>query len=134
MCIEKYFDFLVKDYGLDYKYQEFHNCYNGNWNVYTYSYYNKSGCFTIHSLPQRGELDFYYAERFSTNLNELYEKMINISSIEKNIWEKYTKIGIFNNPFFWWSNRKVLETLAEVLKVHISKYGEFFDIKVKSIE
>lgn len=130
MDIENMFEFLVKDYGFNYRKQEFHNCFNGNWSVYTYSFFNDDGCFTIHSLPQRGELDFYYAKRFSNIREDLYEKPIDIVSIEKDIWRKYGKIGFFDNPFFWWNDNKILTTLAKVLKVHINNYGEFFGIQI----
>lgn len=128
MDIEKKFNFLISDYGLIYKYQEFLNCYNGGWTVYTYSFYNKSGCFTIYSLPSRGELAFYYSKEVCDNLKDLCCKEIDVTSIEADIWEKAQKIGIFNNPFFWWSENKVLNTLAEVLKQHIAKHHEFFGV------
>lgn len=44
------------------------------------------------------------------------------------IWEKKGKFLCFNNPFFWNSPTKILETLAFVLKEHISKNHEFFNI------
>lgn len=130
MDIEKQFDFLVKDYNLKYVYQEFKNCYGGNWCVYTHSFYNDSGCFTIHNLPQRGELDFYYAKKFSKVRKDLYEQLIGITSIEKEIWDKNSKFLFFRNPFFWWSSSRVLKTLAEVIKKQIEDNGEFFGIKV----
>lgn len=130
--IEKAFEFLVKDCGLKYKYQAFYDAFHDGrgWNIFTYSYYNESGCFTIHTMPQRGELDFYYSEKISTNFENLYEKSINVATIEKEIWEKHSKIWIFNRPFFWWSTRRVVQALAEVLKVHIAKHGEFCGIKI----
>lgn len=130
MNIDQLFGFLIERYGLTYRYQEFKNSYGSLWLVKTYSFFNDSGCFTIYSLPQRGELDFYYAPQFSTVREELCEKMVDICSIEKEIWDKHTKIGIINKPFFWWNCDKILRTLAEVLKAHIAVHGEFFGIKV----
>lgn len=130
MDIASIFYFLVKDFGMNYQHQEFRGCYGGHWNIYTYSYYNESGCFTIHTLPQRGELDFYYSHIFATERELLCERIIDIRLIESEIWDKYTKIGRVNNPFFWWSKRRVLTVLAEVIKVHVSKYGEFLGIQV----
>lgn len=130
MNIEDLFSFLVNDYHLSYKYQKFINCYGGNWIVQTHSFYNESGCFTIHVLSQKDELDFYYADRFSTKREELCEKTVDILSIEPEIWDKYTKFWIFNRPFFWWKNKKVLRAFAEVLKVHLAKGKDFFGIKV----
>ncbi len=130
MDIEKLFNFLVKDYGLKHKYQVFKNCYGGNWWVYTHSYYNESGCFTIHHLPQRGELDFYYSKEFSNKRENLCERIIDISSVEKEIWDKHKKFLFFNNPFFWWSSDKILKVLAEVIESQIKKHCQFFGIKV----
>lgn len=132
MEIEKQFKFLETEYDLKHVYQDFSNCYGGNWWVYTHSYYNESGCFTIHNLPQRGELDFYYAKEFSNVRKNLCEHQINISSIEKEIWNKHNKILFFRNPFFWWSEKKILHALAEVIQVQINRYGEFFGIKIKA--
>lgn len=130
MDIEEKFKFLVEEYGCVYQYQEFHKCYGGDWIVYTYSFYNENGCFTIRSMPQRGELDFYYAHKFSTCLEKLCDKMINVCSVEEELWEKHTKIRGLKNPFFWWRIQNVLNVLAEVIKVHIKEHGEFFGIKV----
>ena len=129
MNIEKMFDFLVKDYNLSYRYQKFLNCYGGNWTVQTFSFYNDSGCFTIHNEIQRG-MDFWYATRFSTERKELCEKELDVSLIEPQIWEKHARIGPFKNPFFWWSNNRVLSTLAVALKLHIAKNNEFFGIQL----
>lgn len=135
--IEKAFEFLVRDYGLKYEYQAFFDAFNDGrgWNIFTYSYYNESGCFTVHTLPQRGELDFYCSENFSTNYQNLYERNINIyiTTLEEEIWKKHSKIWIFNKPFFWCSTRRVTQAVADVLKVHIEKFGEFYGIKVDKI-
>lgn len=131
MNIEELFDFLMKDYNLSYKYQEFFNCYGGNWTVKTHSFYNDNGCFTIYIEVQRG-MDFWYASKFSTEREALCEKQIDVSSIETQIWDKYEKFFIFKNPFFWCNDKKVLSTLAEALKVHLAKNNEFFGIDVGS--
>ena len=130
MDIKSKLSFLIKDYGLKYKYQEFHNCYGLNMTVYTHSFYNSNGCFTIHDMPCKGELDFYYSQSFSTMHADLCKNAINISSIEPEIWKKHTKILIFNRPFFWWSKKRIIDALAEVLYVHINKEKEFFGIKI----
>lgn len=131
MNIEKEFDFLIKKYGLKYAYQKFENCFGGSWTVYTHSFYNDSGCFTIHQMPDRGELSFYYAKKFSNILENLYEKMVNVYEVEKSIWDKHSKIWIFNNIFFWANSEKVLKVLAEVLKIHLEKSEDFFGIQIK---
>ena len=129
MNIEELFGFLKRDYNLSYRYQEFVNCYGGGWTVQTHSFYNFSGCFTIYIEVQRG-MEFWYASHFSTERKTLCERRIDISSIELKIWEKYEKIGVFKNPFFWWNDNKVLAALAEVLKVHLAKDKTFFGIQV----
>ncbi len=128
--IEELFAFLMKDYGLSYRYQKFDNCFGGGWTAQTYSFYNDSGCFTIHFLLQKNELDFYRASRFSTKREELCEKMVDVSSIEPEIWNKHTKIWVFNRPFFWWNSNKILSVFAESLKVHLAKNKDFFGIRV----
>ena len=132
MNVEKLFSFLVEDYGLNYRQQDYSNCYGGNWLVRTYSFYNDSGCFTIHTVPQRGELDFYYSHIFSTKREELCERLIDICSIEPQIWERHMNFGVIKNPFFWWSSNRVLNALAEVLRIHISAHKEFFGVRVKN--
>lgn len=131
MNIEILFDFLVRDYGLSYKHQHFINCYDGHWEVETYSFYNDSGCFTIYFEIQRG-MEFWYSSQFSTDYQKLCQRAIDISLIEPDIWERHKKIMIFNNPFFWWDNKKVLNAFSEVLKVHLSKGNDFFGIQIKN--
>ena len=68
--------------------------------------------------------------QFSTKREALCEKEIDVSSIEPQIWDKYERICIFKNPFFWWNDNKVLSTLAEALRAHLKKNNEFFGIQV----
>lgn len=130
MDIESLFGFLEEDYNLSYKYQEFSNCYGGNWLVQAHSFYNESGCFTFHLLVQRNELDFYCSPHFSTERDELCERMVDISTIEPEIWNKHMKAWIFKRPFFWWSNKKVLSAFSEALKAHLVKGNDLFGIRV----
>ena len=129
MNIEELFAFLNKDYNLCYKYQEFTNCYGGSWTVQTHSFYNDSGCFSIYIEIQRG-MYFWYASQFSTEREGLCEREVDVSSIEPQIWDKHERVWFLKNPFFWWNDNKVLNTLAEALKVHLTKNNEFFGIKV----
>ena len=131
MNVRELFEFLIKDYGFSHEYQQFENCYNGNWVVQTHSFYNDNGCFTIHYLCQKNELNFYYASQFSSNLEELCERMVDVRSIEPTVWDRYSKIWIFNRPFFWWNNNKVLIVFAQALNTHLHKNNEFFGIKIK---
>ena len=129
--IKDIFDYLVKDYGLTYEYQEFTNCYDGNWTMHTHSFYNGSGCFTIQYLLQRDELSFYYSPYFSCDYNVLCENAIDICSIEKGIWDKHIKGKFFKSPFFWWRKKKILVALSDVIRTHVQENGEFFGIVCK---
>ena len=40
MDFKKDFTILAKKYNLNYQYQDFKNCFGGNWWVYTHSLYN----------------------------------------------------------------------------------------------
>ena len=131
MDLKKEFTDLAKKYNLNYKYQEFKNCFGGNWLVCTHSLYNDSGCFTIHCLPQRGEVDFYFADKFSTDRKELCSKAVNVYEVEKSIWKKKTKIWFFKNPFYYCSQDKIIKTLIEVINTSIEENNEFFGIKIK---
>ncbi len=126
--IEEIFDFLIKDYNLLYKSQIFYHCY-GSWTVVTHSFYNDSGCFTIYDEVQRG-ISYCCSSQFSTELKKLSERPINVCTIEPDIWEKERKIWIFERPFFLWSQKRELNVLSKVLKIHLSKNNNFFGIQV----
>ena len=131
MDFKKEFTDLAQKYNLSYQYQDFENCYGGNWWVYTHSLYNDSGCFTIYCLPQRCEVSFYFADKFSTDIHELCDKLINVFDFEKEIWSKHEKFLIFKNPFYYWSIERTIKVLIEVINVLIEKSNEFFGIKIK---
>lgn len=132
--MDKYIEglfFLVDEFNLKYSAQTFENCPFGNYTTKTYSFYNDSGCFTVHVLEQRAELEFYYSNCFSDDLANLHKKSIDVYSTEKKIWNKRGKIfGFIPNLFFWFNNKKILETVAQVIKTQIQNYGEFFGVKV----
>ena len=129
MEVYKTLSFLVDKYKLKYTYQEF--SIGGNWIADEHSFYNDSGCFTVHVLVQRAELEFYYSNRFNNDLKNLHKMGIDVYSTEKEIWNRRGKIfGFIPNLFFWCSNKKILETVAQVIKTQIQNYGEFFGVKV----
>ena len=130
MNFKEEFNILAKKHHLSYQYQEYKNCFGGNWVVYTHSLYNDSGCFTIHCVAQRSEVSCYFAEKFSTDRKELCGKIINVFDVEKEIWSKHQKIWFFKNPFFFWSPEKIIETLIEVIYTSIEKNNEFFGVKI----
>jgi hypothetical protein len=130
MEIAELFDFLTKEHSFSYSHQEFDNCYGGHWIVHTYSFYNSNGCFTIYCMPERNELDFYVSDKFSTSREELLDKIVDISTIEPEIWKKRTKFLGISRPFFWINTNKVLRVFAEALKTHLDKNKDFFGIQV----
>lgn len=145
--IAKLFEFLINDYGITYIFQEHKNCFNGYWYVRTYSFYNKSGCFTIHELPQRGEWDYFFSEKFSKEHEELTANSLNVFSVEKEMWQNYNDIANdFNSQLAvsLYSNktwnahynveRAEIETLAKVIKTQIVKHSSFFGVKVSKVE
>ena len=131
MDFKNEFSKLAEKYNLNYQYQDFKNCFGGNWWVYTHSLYNDSGCFTIHCLSHRGVFDCYFSEKFSNDRNQLCQKAINVFEVEKEIWNKNSKIWFFKNPFYYWNTENILKTLIEVIKVSIEKNNEFFGVKIK---
>ena len=124
--------FLVDEYGMQFSKQTIKNYPRIDYTTQTYSFYNKSGCFTISYLAARDELEFYYSRRFSCAPEELFEKPINIWIDDPEIWDRHKKwlFGI-QDPFFWWKKRKVIDALAEVIRKKISANGKFFDIKIR---
>ena len=130
MDFKREFDDLAKKYKLSYQYQVFEKCFGGNWYVIAHSLYNTSGCFTIHCLPQRGEVDCYYAEKFSNDRKKLCGKLVNIFEVERDIWSRKEKIWFFKNPFYYWNSDRIIKTLIEVITVSIEKHNQFFGIKL----
>ena len=82
-------------------------------------------------MPQRGEVDCYFSEKFSNDRKQLCQKAINVFEVEKEIWNKNSKIWFFKNPFYYWNTENILKTLIEVIKVSIEKNNEFFGVKIK---
>lgn len=121
MNIEKQFDFL-KEYRFKFKEQIFKNVYNSYFTVHTYSFYNENGCFTIYNLPQRGEWDYFYAEKLSYNMDELLKRRIDIYSEGKDFWSK-----VINKKSY--SIKMELNTLTEVIRYQIQIQNEFYGVK-----
>ena len=124
--------FLVDEYGMEFSKQTIKGYPLIDCVTLTYSFYNKSGCFTISYLAARDELEFYYSHRFSYVPEELFEKPINIWIDDPKIWNRHEKLifGI-KDPFFWLKKKKIIDALAEVIRKKISANGEFFDIKIR---
>lgn len=125
MDIEKTFQFLVDNYRLNYSHQVFHHCYGGNWTVSTHSYYNETGCFTIHLLHQRNELDFYYSKDFGATREVLCERKIDEQSLYSEIWFEAKKRFLFS-----YRPQLYLDTLAYAINKQIKEKGCFWGIKI----
>lgn len=125
MDIKKQFEFLVKDYNLKYSFHRFENFPFGNWSVDMHSYYNDNGCFSIYNIAQRGEIDYYYAKKYSSLIKELMERRIDVEAMGKEIWEKLRKKFLFK-----YRHKLFNKTLAEVIKTQIEQHGEFYGIKI----
>ena len=124
----KEFAFLLNEYHFKYEYQLLRPY--GNWEITLHSFYNDTGCFTIHSFQAIGELEFYYAQKYCTDAKKLREKGIDVYSVEKEIWNKHGKICGVPNMFFWYSNKRILKVVAKVVKAQIAKEQVFFGIGV----
>ena len=124
MEINEIFSFLISDYLMAYKFQEFENYPSGNWYSKVYSYYNESGCFSIYTLPQRGEYEYYYAKAFSTDIKELLQKVIEVD-VKHEIWQNASK-----KIFFGYRQKLQHQAFANYIKYLIKEKGEFYGIKV----
>ena len=131
MDFKKQFKELAERFKLDYRYQEFSNCFGGTWFVFSHSLFNESGCFTVHCLPQRSEIDFYYASVFSTDRQRLCEESVDVFATETEIWKKRERVWIFKKPFYYDSINNTIKVLLEVIKAAGDKEGGFFGIRVK---
>ena len=121
MNIEEMFRFLVKEYHLNYSHQLFYHCYGGSWVVSTHSYYNETGCFTIHFLHQRDEFDFYYSKEVSLTREALCERKIDVQSVCPEIWFEAKKRFLFA-----YRPKLYFKTLACVIKQEIKEKKSFF--------
>lgn len=128
----KHLMFLVDEYHLKYKKQTFVGKPCGSYITRTYSFYNDTGCFTIHHLAMRDDLDFYFSSNFSNNYDDLREKLVNIWIDEPEVWNRHQKwiLGL-KDPFFWWKEEKVIKALAETIMVKIRKNNEFFGVQIQ---
>ena len=112
----KYLGFLVTEYNMQFKAQEFDEYLGFHFMSYTYSFYNENGCFTIHHIPQRGETGWFVSKTISEDQYELLKKEI-IQSLYVHEQTWIWRIGIKN--------------LARSIRSQIARSGEFFGIKVR---
>ena len=123
------FWFLVKQYKMTYAYQTF--AFGRGWVTSEHSFYNEFGCFTISSLPPRGETDFYRSIKFSNNRAELHEKIIDVFLIEKEIWAKYKRVGFLPIPFPLFRHKRFMKAVSKVIQTNVQKEGTLLGIEIK---
>ena len=88
--VNKHLYFLVSDYGFNYKAQSFPEYHGFRTPIYTYSFYNVNGCFTIHYVTQRGELSFFISEKFSLDQYDLLKNEIHLVEYISPCYRKMT--------------------------------------------
>jgi len=133
--VKKHLSFLIQKYNMKYARQDFKN--HDPMITETYSFYNENGCFTISNLAQRGDVDYIYLDNIEllkdymfSSYSEKQKSYINITSAEKQIWDKYESGRLFKKIFFWNNTNKVLSALAEVIEEQIIKSGQFYGVKI----
>lgn len=122
MKIEEQFKFL-QEYGVQYKKQVFKNAFNTNFVVYTDSFYNENGCFTIYNLAQKGEVYYYFSKEIEDNLNKLIENEVDVYNMYPSMLEKIKKMIFYNF-------NKEIKVLSNVVKKEIVEKRQFFGIKI----
>ncbi len=75
--VRMYFDFLVKDYQMNFFAQVLPNTIGVETPTYIYSFFNQSGCFSLVEIPQRKEWDCYIAKQFVQQPHKLLSTRIN---------------------------------------------------------
>lgn len=153
--VKKNLDFLCSKYQMKYALGEFEHYLGTNAVLVTYSYYNEFGCFTIANVPVRGDVTYYRLDSVDqikdvilsgspdlgvlTQQNEklsrayddyISKRRLQIFDFEPEIWDKHSKTGFLKLPFFWGTDKQILQALADVIETQIEKYSSFFGIKV----
>lgn len=148
--VRKSLDFLCLKYNMSYSLGEYENYLKRNAWLFTYSYYNDFGCFTITNIPVVGDVSYYRLDSIyqisdilldtdaldeNPEADKIYSDNIkkhtlSIFDFEPEIWEKHKKTAFLGIPFFWGTDKQVLRALAEVIETQIQKQGSFFGIKV----
>lgn len=136
--ILRYFNFLIEKYHLKYDYSIFRGYLGTNATLQTFTFYNNSGCFIIHDVPVRGELEFIYLsdinllDQYARKPSSVKNSLLDVGSVEKEIWKNHMQILFFNNPFFWSNKKKIFRVLVKVIEAQITKTGQFYGIKIKN--
>ena len=113
--ILKYLGFLKDNYGFNFKFQTFSEYMNFSGPIYTYSFYNDYGCFTLHNVAQKNEWGWFVSRKFSLDQYELLSKeIIQTDFLQKN----------------YWFLSSILKDLALTIKSQIKKNSNFFGIRV----
>ena len=112
--VNKYLYFLVTDYDFNYKIQSFSEYHGFCGPIYTYSFYNAKGCFTIHYVTQKDELSFFTSEKMSLDQYQLLKNEIHLIEY---ISPCYRKMTLFKR-------------LAASVRNQIKNKDSFFDLSI----
>lgn len=113
--VSMYFDFLVKDYHMNFLAQVLPNTVGVETPTYIYSYYNQSGCFSLVEISQRKEWDCYVARQFAQQASMLLSTKINQTN--------YIKRTIY-------TTRAYLKLTANSIQSQINLTNSFWGIQV----
>lgn len=111
-AVLKHLGFLIDDYKL--KYSHIADS-NDRYGAETFSFYNDSGCFTLHCLSLLGEWGWFYSDSFSTKQTDLLKNEIDQT--------EYIKGAVFGY-------RSMLKKLGKSIHEQIEQSGSFFNISV----
>lgn len=134
--VKEYLGFLIIKYHMNYQYNVFDKYLGTNAILQTYTFYNNGGCFVIHDVPVKGEVEYIMLDdikmvtQYGKKPSDVKKRIIDITSVEKKIWERHENFGPFKNPFFWLNNNSVLKVLARVIEKQIRETGQFYGIMV----
>ena len=111
----KFLGFLVNEYQMRYRFQNFDEYLVLYGPINTYSFYNEKGCFTLLQIAQRGEWGWYISKKLHTNLPDLLEAEISQHDF------------IHQRTF---SYKKTLKLLANTIREQLEHSKQFFGIVV----
>ena len=111
----KYFGFLC-ELSMCFSHQKFDEFLGFAGPIYTYSFFNQYGCFTLLVIVQLNEWYWYVSEQFSTELEELVQTEIVQTSLGKRVW----------------LSSSMLSCLSLSIKQQIKFDGSFFGIKIQN--
>ena len=135
--IKKDLDFLCIDYEMKYQHRCIKNYPRGNYDLDVYSYYNETGCFSILYIAVRNDLTFAVFDNIDfidtyiePDFLSRSKYWVDVTTIQKDNWNEKERILFIKNPFFWWSKKKIFQTLGEAIKKEILQHNGFYGINI----